>query len=316
MAWSNDADMPGSKRGSAAFPGGSNKVADKGADIVATGLSSRLAGLSLGAALRRVQVDTGLEPVEIRILFCHALGLTRVQLITGSENEILATQAEHLARLLCRRLAGEPIAYLVGTREFYGLSLRVTPDVLIPRPETELLVDLAIERLPPRGRALDLGTGSGAIAIAVARARPDARVTALDRSAAAIDVARANALDNHVTVEFLVSDWYHAVANRRFELLISNPPYITADDPHLAQGDLRFEPADALTDHGDGLGALRHIVGNAQAHLEPGGWLLMEHGYDQAGTVRGMLAAAGFVCVQSWRDIAGIERVSGGSSAR
>ncbi|MDB5824967.1 MAG: Release factor glutamine methyltransferase [Herminiimonas sp.] len=278
-------------------------------------LVGTLAGLSLGSALRRAQAETGLETVDIRILFCHALGLSRVQLITGSEQKIPALQAEHLAELLCRRLTGEPIAYIVGTREFYGLALQVSPDVLIPRPETELLVELAIERLPRGGRMLDLGTGSGAIALAIAHARPDARMTALDCSAAAIEVARANALANDVKAKFLVSDWYEAVAGERFDLVVSNPPYIAANDPHLMQGDLRFEPVDALTDHGDGLGALRHIVAGAQACLEPGGWLLMEHGYDQANAVLGMLSAAGFASVRSWRDIAGIERVSGGCNA-
>jgi release factor glutamine methyltransferase len=291
--------------------GDSAKLPNERADKLATAL----AGLSLGGALRRVHADTGLEPVDLRILFCHALGLSRVQLITGSEREISALQAKHLAGFLCRRLAGEPIAYIVGTREFYGLALRVTPDVLIPRPETELLVELAIRHLPLGARALDLGTGSGAVAIAIAHARPDARVTALDRSAAAIEVARANALENRVRVEFLVSDWYDAVAGERYALVVSNPPYIAAGDAHLTQGDLRFEPADALTDHGDGLGALRQIVGGVQACLEPGGWLLMEHGYDQARAVRGLLSAAGFASVQSWRDMAGIERVSGGRSS-
>jgi release factor glutamine methyltransferase len=296
--------------------GGDDKVRNKRAEALAANLAADLAGLSLGGALRHAQAKTGLETVDLRILFCHALGVSRVQLITGSEQEVLAPQANHLAGLLSRRLAGEPVAYIVGTREFYGLALQVSPDVLIPRPETELLVELAIERLPNVGKALDLGTGSGAIAIAIAHARPDARVTAIDRSAAAIEVARANALANHAQVAFLVSDWYDAVAGKRYELVISNPPYIAAGDAHLTQGDLRFEPADALTDHGDGLGALRHIVSGAKAHLEAEGWLLMEHGHDQAGAVRGLLSEAGFASVQSWRDIAGIERVSGGISAR
>lgn len=284
--------------------------------MVLPDLANELAALRLGAALRRVQAGTGLEPVDIRILFCHALGLSRVQLITGSEQEIPPLRAEQIAQLVQRRLAGEPVAYLVGSREFFGLALRVTPDVLIPRPETELLVELAIERLPQGGRVLDLGTGSGAIAIAIAHARPDAQVTALDCSVAAIDVARGNAVANQARVDFLVSDWYEGISGKRFDLVVSNPPYIAAGDTHLSQGDLRFEPPDALTDHGDGLGALRHIIDGAQARLDAGGWLLVEHGYDQAAAVRGLLSAAGFASVQSWRDLAGIERASGGINTR
>lgn len=266
-----------------------------------------LAGRSIGAILTRPPID----PLEARILLGHALDLSRVQLITRSEQTLSAGEARRLEDLLQRRLAGEPIAYLTGEREFYGLALEVTPDVLIPRPETELLVDLAIEKLPPRGRAVDLGTGSGAIALALAHSRPDARVWALDASAAALEVARRNAGRCGVAVEFLRSDWYGALGTERFDLIVSNPPYIVAGDSHLSQGDLRFEPIDALTDHADGLSALRAIVAGAAAHLAPGGWLLMEHGYDQAGAVRGLLDAAGFGQVQSWRDLAGIERASG-----
>jgi release factor glutamine methyltransferase len=271
-----------------------------------------LTGMTVASALRRVLQDTGLDPVDVRILLGHALGLRRVQLITGSEQVLSAPQAAGIAALMQRRLGGEPIAYILGEREFFGLALRVTPDVLIPRPETELLVELAIERLPQGGRLLDLGTGSGAIAIAIAHSRPDAQVTALDRSAAALEVARDNASRHRARVDFLESDWYAAIADARFDLIVSNPPYVAAGDTHLAQGDLRFEPVDALTDHGDGLGALRRIVEGAPARLVEHGWLLMEHGYDQADAVRSLLAKANFTAVQSWRDLAGIERVSGG----
>ncbi|MBK4733762.1 peptide chain release factor N(5)-glutamine methyltransferase [Noviherbaspirillum pedocola] len=270
--------------------------------------AASLAGLSI-AQIERLST---LPPLETRILLCHALGLSRVQLITRSEQVPDAAQRELLAQLLLRRQAGEPIAYLTGSREFYGLEFRVTPAVLIPRPETELLVELAIERLPEGGSLLDLGTGSGAIAVAIAHARPDAHLTALDASAAALEVARGNAERHGVRVEFLQSDWYAALPAMRFDLVVSNPPYIVAGDTHLAQGDLRFEPVDALTDHADGLSALRTIVSGASAHLADGGWLLMEHGYDQAEAVRSLLAARGFAEVQSWRDLAGIERASGG----
>lgn len=266
-----------------------------------------------GTPIGAVQAALPLDALENRILLCHATGLSRVQLITRAEQPLDAEQAARLNDLVARRLAGEPIAYIVGRREFFGLDFAVSAAVLIPRPDTELIVELAIERLPQGGRLLDMGTGSGAIAVAVAHTRPDADVTALDVSAAALDVARANAAGNDVRVRFLQSDWFGALAaDERYHLIASNPPYIAAGDAHLAQGDLRFEPSGALTDHADGLSALRTIVAGAPTHLVAGGWLLMEHGYDQAASVRALLDAAGYTDVQSWRDLAGIERVSGG----
>lgn len=264
-----------------------------------------------GVTLAALQVRPQLDPVDNRILLCHALGLTRVGLITQSARELSADEAAQLSELIARRLNGEPVAYIIGQREFYGLPFEVDPAVLIPRPETELLVELALERLPRQGRVLDMGTGSGAIAVALAHTRPDASVSALDVSAAALAVARRNAAANAANVRFLASDWYDALKGQQFELIVSNPPYIAAGDSHLAQGDLRFEPAGALTDHADGLSALRRIVAGAAPHLVPQGWLLMEHGYDQSAAVRALLAAAGFEQVQSWPDLAGIERVSG-----
>ncbi len=272
--------------------------------------------IAAGDTLATVLRSARLPALEARILASHALGLTRVQLITQSERPFSAEEAQALFALIRRRLAGEPIAYIVGEREFFGLPFIVTPAVLIPRPETELLVELALERVPPRGRVLDMGTGSGAIAVAIARQRPDAQVTALDASEQALAVARQNAERNRAQVKFLHSDWYAALDNERFDVIASNPPYIEKNDPHLAQGDLRFEPADALTDHADGLSDLRAIVAGAGGHLAAGGWLLMEHGYDQAEAVRALLSAHGFAQAQSWRDLAGIERVSGGSLAR
>ena len=266
------------------------------------------AGSSIDAWLRAAPLDR----LEARILLTHALGLTRMQLITQSERTLSTDEANRLAKLVQRRTDGEPIAYIVGSREFYGLSFDVTPDVLIPRPETELLVELALQYLPPNGRLLDMGTGSGAIAVAIAANRPDAQVTALDCSAAALAIAQRNAEKHHAAVEFLQSDWFGALGQRQFDLIVSNPPYIVAGDRHLSQGDLRFEPVDALTDHGDGLSALRQIVGGAGDHLSIGGWLFMEHGYDQAAAVCELAATHGFVNVQSWKDLAGIERVSGG----
>lgn len=265
-------------------------------------------GSTIAQALRHGALD----PLERRILIAHALGLSRVALITQSDRVLSDTEAHRLSDLFQRRLDGEPIAYLTGEREFYGLPLQVTPDVLIPRPETELLVDLALKRMPPGARVLDLGTGSGAIAIAIAHQRPDAVVTAVDASPAALALASQNATGLDVKVRFLTSDWYASLGSGLFDLIVSNPPYIRSDDIHLAQGDLRFEPRSALTDFGDGLSALRTIVEGAPARLENGGWLLMEHGYDQAESVRDLLASRGFCEVQSWTDLAGIARVSGG----
>jgi release factor glutamine methyltransferase len=265
-----------------------------------------------GATIGALQAGLPLDPLENRILLCHALGISRVGLITQSERALTQDEAAALSALVQRRLGGEPIAYIVGHREFFGLDFKVNPAVLIPRPDTELIVELAVERLPPQGSMLDMGTGSGAIAVAAAHTRPDARVTALDVSEPALEVARANAAANGAGVRFLRSDWFAALGTESFDLVASNPPYIAAGDDHLAQGDLRFEPAGALTDHADGLAALRTIVAGAPAHLVAGGWLLLEHGYDQAAQVRALLDAQGYTEVQSWRDLAGIERVSGG----
>ena len=268
--------------------------------------------IAAGATIGRVQTALPLDALENRILLCHALGITRVGLITQSERALTVAEAATLSSLVERRLKGEPIAYIVGKREFFGLDFLVTDAVLIPRPDTELLVELALERLPPQGRVLDMGTGSGAIAVALAHTRSDAAVTALDVSAAALAVARTNAAANGAAVRLLQSDWYGALAGEVFDLIASNPPYIASGDHHLAEGDLRFEPQDALTDRADGLSALRTISAGAGAHLAPQGWLLMEHGYDQAAQVRQLLQQHGYCDVQSWRDLAGIERVSGG----
>jgi release factor glutamine methyltransferase len=265
-------------------------------------------GMTVGALLRLDRLDA----LERRILVSHALGLSRVQLITQSERVLTRSETIAVSTLFERRLAGEPIAYIIGEREFYGLSFNVTPDVLIPRPETELLVELAIEKAPPDGSVLDLGTGSGAIAVAIAHARPDLTVTVLDRSLPALQIAQRNAERHQASLRIVHSDWYAALGDQHFDVIISNPPYIVANDVHLAQGDLRFEPVDALTDHADGLSALRIITAGAPAHLKPGGCLMMEHGYDQAEAVRALLSHAGFIEVQSWQDLAGIERVSGG----
>jgi len=265
-------------------------------------------GTTLGALQRQPLLD----PVDQRILVCHALNITRTALITQSERALTADEAARIEALLQRRFDGEPVAYIVGMREFYGLQFETTPAVLIPRPDTELLVELALERLPPRGRMLDLGTGSGAIAVAVAHTRPDAEVTALDVSTDALAVAQRNAQRNGARVRFLHSDWFSAVKGETFDLIVSNPPYIADGDRHLSEGDLRFEPSGALTDFADGLSALKALIKGAPQHAAAGTWLLMEHGYDQAEAVRKLLSSAGYTEVASWQDLAGIERVSGG----
>jgi len=270
-----------------------------------------------GASIAAVRAALPLDPLENRILLCHATGLSRVQLITQSDRVLTPEEAQRLDALVARRLQGEPIAYIVGRREFFGLEFQVGPAVLIPRPDTELIVELALERLPQREetppRLLDMGTGSGAIAVAVAVTRPDAAVTALDVSPDALAIAQTNAAANGANVRLLHSSWFDALdAGATFDVIASNPPYIAAGDEHLAQGDLRFEPPGALTDHADGLSALRIIVAGSGRHLAPGGWLLLEHGYDQAAAVRALLLDAGFAEVQSWKDLGHIERVSGG----
>lgn len=251
-----------------------------------------------------------IEIMEARILAAHRLQWSRVQLITQSKQALSTTQVEDIQRLFERRLHGEPIAYLIGQREFYGLSFEVTPAVLIPRPETELLVELALERMTSNARVLDMGTGSGAIAVALAHARPESKIFASDVSQPALAVAQRNSDRHQTAVTFFQSDWHQQV-NGRFDQIVSNPPYIRAGDSHLSQGDLRFEPVDALTDHQTGLTAIEIIVQGAPAHLESGGWLLLEHGYDQASAVRELFHPSIWSDVQSWRDLAGIERVTG-----
>ena len=242
----------------------------------------------------------------------HALKKTRIQLITRSDYLLNETEYHDILTLFHRREQGEPVAYLTGEREFFGLSLRVSPDVLIPRPDTELLAELALHYALPDTHLLDLGTGSGAIAIAVSKQRPDLHVWAGDVSQAALTVARGNAETHHCTIHFIHSDWYRQLPDIRWHTIVSNPPYIADNDPHLSQGDLRFEPINALTDHADGLSAYRILIAGATSRLHAQGWLLLEHGYDQAEAVRHLLLEYGFEQVQSWRDISGTERVSGG----
>jgi len=262
--------------------------------------------------------SSSLPRLETQMLLQHVLGASRAWLIAHDTDPLDAAHVREFEALCARRLEGEPMAYLVGRREFMGHGFAVEPGVLIPRPETELLVETALGELARRGRdrprVLDLGTGSGAIAISLALAQPDAEVVATDLSEAALGVARRNAQALGARVEFLPGSWFQALEGQRpFDLIVSNPPYIQDGDPHLARGDLRFEPAGALTDGADGLSALAHIAVQAPQWLAPGGGLWMEHGYDQAADVRRLLLEAGFGRVDSLRDLAGIERVSGGT---
>lgn len=252
---------------------------------------------------------------EAELLLAHALGRTRAWLFAWPEFEPEAEQRAGYERLLDARVRGEPIAYLTGRREFWSLDLEVTPAVLIPRAETELLVELALAHMPREREVAvaDLGTGSGAIALALASERPLARVLATDASADALAVARDNARRLGIAnVAFAQGDWCAALGAARFDLIVSNPPYIEAGDAHLAQGDLRFEPPAALASGADGLDAIRRISAEARAHLCGERWLLLEHGHAQGQAVRAVLLAAGYAGVATARDVEGRERVTVG----
>lgn len=250
--------------------------------------------------------------LEAELLLAHALDRPRSWFYAHSGDVLEARDAHAFEQLLQRRDQGEPVARITGHRGFWSLDLAVTADTLIPRPETELLVELALERMPRAEllRVLDLGTGTGAVALAIASERPLADVTALDASSAALEIAEANSDAAGLPLRLLHSDWYAAVAGERFDLIVSNPPYIAEADPHLRQGDLRFEPRAALASGPDGLDAIRVITGSSADHLEPGGWLLVEHGYDQGAAVRALFAAAGLVAVVTERDLEHRERVT------
>ena len=263
------------------------------------------------------QASQRIGRLDARLLMESVCACNYTDLIAHSERDLNPDQAAAFAALVARREAGEPLAYLLGTAWFADLEFKVTPDVLIPRPETELLVGLAVERAQRHAvpRIVDLGTGSGIVPILLAKRCPRGEVTAVDISPAALAVAQENAVRHGVSVRFLSGSWYEPLCDECFDLIVSNPPYVAEGDSHLMRDGLPFEPQGALSDGvqgGDGTDCLRTIVAGAAAHLSPGGWLLMEHGYDQASKVRAMLDRAGFSQVASWRDEAGIERVSGG----
>ena len=270
--------------------------------------------LTVKAALEEASAAIG--RVDAQVLLGHVLGVGRAALAAHPMRVLTESEDARADMLFARRAMGHPVAYLVGRREFYGRDFGVGPEVLIPRPETETLVEAALGRAAgiPAPRILDLGTGSGAIAVTLACELPRAAVEAVDASPAALELARANARSHgcEARIAWHAGDWYAPVAGRRFDLVVSNPPYVAEGDPHLGSGDLRFEPRAALTDgSGDGLGAIRAIVAGAAAHLAPGGWLLLEHGFDQADAVRALLAQAGLEEPFSLPDLAGIPRVAG-----
>ena len=267
------------------------------------------AAARLGASLA---LDAREARLETRILAAAALAVDPVWLIAHDTDLLDEDRRSTLDTWFARRLAGEPVAYILGQREFYGRPFRVGPATLIPRPETEHLVEAALARLPADGRVLDIGTGSGCIAITVKLERPDARVTAVDLSPDALAVARDNAKHLDAAIEWLESDLFTALGDRQFDLIVSNPPYVPEGDPHLAAGDVRHEPRSALTSGADGLDAIRAIARQAPAYLANGGWLLLEHGYDQGEAVPALLRAAGYDEVFLARDLAGQARISGG----
>mgnify|MGYP001827764811 FL=1 len=251
---------------------------------------------------------------DAEILLCHCLGKPRSWLYTWPEFDVIGATLEQYRALLARRSGGEPVAYLTGTREFWSLDLKVAPSTLIPRPETETLVEWALQLpLAEDIAVLDLGTGTGAIALALARENPRWHVTGVDCSEDAVRLARSNAQANDLpAVVFEHSNWFQTVAGLRFSLVVSNPPYVQADDPHLAAGDVRYEPRSALVAAQQGLADLAHIIASAPDHLVGGGWVLLEHGFAQGLAVRQLLQERGFVDVQTRCDLSGQERISGG----
>jgi release factor glutamine methyltransferase len=252
---------------------------------------------------------SGIDAREARLLLAEVCGFSQASLAASPEQDIPFEVENAFHEFIERRIKGEPVAYILGRKEFYGLELSVNPSVLIPRPETELLVDLALER--NASSVLDLGTGSGAVALAIKHERPNCRVVAVDSDLSALLTAKRNATKLHLEIDLRHGRWFDPVAGERFELIVSNPPYVADGDPHLES--LRFEPQGALVSGLDGLDCIRDIAKAAPSHLVAGGWLLLEHGRGQDPAVRALLAAAGLESVATWPDLAGIARVSGGT---
>ncbi|UQB43473.1 peptide chain release factor N(5)-glutamine methyltransferase [Thiomicrospira microaerophila] len=254
--------------------------------------------------------------LEAEILLCHSLRVNRAYLLTWPEKALTETQVAEFFALVERRQAGEPIAYLLGYKEFWGLALQVSPATLIPRADTETLIEIALQKLAqyPKPQILDMGTGSGAIALALASERPDAKITAIDASPAALAVAQANGLAHQLKINWLLSDWFSQLEGQKFDCIVSNPPYIEQQDLHLTQGDLRFEPDSALSSGSDGLDDLRLIICQAPSYLNQQAWLFVEHGYNQADAVKQLFRQAGFQSITCQVDLAGHPRVSYGQT--
>lgn len=270
---------------------------------------------AIEAATEALRPGSSTPLLDAEVLLRHASGISRTDIIARPDRTLPGPAAVEFAKLVERRQRGEPIAYLTGRREFWSLDLAVSPATLIPRPETELLVERALARIPPTAASTvaDLGTGCGAVALAIARERPLAHLVAIDCSEAALAIARANAKHLDIAnIEFRQGDWLAPLEGQRFDVVVSNPPYVRDDDPHLREGDLRFEPRAALVAGGDGLDAIRRIAGAAMTHLINAGWLLLEHGFGQATDVRAVLAQAGYRRIRTYNDLDGRERVAEG----
>ncbi len=271
----------------------------------------RLDALLQAASERLARAGSPTARLDAEVLLCHVLGVERTWLYTWGDRAATAPEQARYEALVAARAEGRPVAYLVEAREFWGLSLATSPHTLIPRPDTETLVEVALSLAAGGGRLLDLGTGTGAVALAFASERSDWTVVGVDRVPEAVALAGENARRLGITnARFLASDWYGALAGERFDLVVANPPYIAADDPHLQQGDVRFEPRSALVAGSDGLDDLHYLVDASRAHLMAGGRLALEHGHDQAAAVRALLEAAGYEEIASRRDLGGQERVT------
>ena len=266
--------------------------------------------ISEASAYGRARLSESSSPdVDVQVLLCYVLECSPVKLMTAPEVELTAAQWQRFAELIERRELGEPVAHLIGSRGFWSLDLAVDASTLIPRPDTELLVSLALSKLEPGMWAADLGTGSGAIVLSLAAEKPDVHFVATDLQQAAVRLAQNNARQHQIeNVQFLQGAWLSGFRPQVFDLIVSNPPYIEAHDPHLTQGDVRFEPRSALVSGADGLMDIRQIVTQASRHLKPGGWLLVEHGYDQSQRVQQLFHEAGFDAITAHQDFGAQDR--------
>ena len=267
--------------------------------------------------IQQLALETNDAKFEAQLLLQSALKVNRAWLLAHEQDVLPASASTDFEALLTRRLAGEPVAYILGYREFYGLNLKVSPDTLIPRPDTETLVEAALAKIPTDTdyTILDLGTGTGAVALAIAQHRPHTQVTAVDASQGALHIAEHNAQQlGLMQVHFNLSHWFSAVEGERFNLIVSNPPYIEQHNPHLSQGDLRFEPISALASGEDGLDDIREIIAHSLIHLQPQGWLMLEHGYNQAHLVADLMAESGLVDIETIKDLGANDRVTIGKN--